>query len=34
MMNKKVRNVFKVIVAIVMVIFALGGVIQTIFLLQ
>lgn len=33
-MNKKVRNVFKVIVAIVMVIFALGGVIQTIFLLQ
>lgn len=34
MMNKKARNVFKVIVAIVMVIFALGGVIQTIFLLQ
>lgn len=33
-MNKKARNVFKVIVAIVMVIFALGGVIQTIFLLQ
>lgn len=34
MMNKKVRTIFQVIVAFVMVVFALGGLLQTILLLQ
>lgn len=34
MMNKKVRTIFQVIVAVVMVFFALGGLIQTIILLR
>jgi hypothetical protein len=34
MMNKKARAVFRVVIAIVMVMFALGGVFQTILLLR
>jgi hypothetical protein len=34
MMNKKVRAVFRVIIGIVMVFFALGGIVQTVLLLR
>lgn len=34
MMNKKARKIFQIIVALVMVLFALGGVFQTILLLR